>query len=337
MKYIRKKLIKGNKYYYFEYPLFSARTGKRTSFSRYIGTSIPKNIKERMKDFFDEVADISIRNAGKVITDYFLYTGITSIEKYRFLHHCLSHELFKKEFTLFRNLFYILFVLNSNRAEGSRVTRLNIERVLQRRLVKPQTMIDREIINSVSAINFAFSKEMKWNEKSIKLVHKKLFHDIDPDMAGRYKRQDNVAPGDKPTTSPEEVSKEMKGLLAWFGQERRRGLYPSILALKFYWKFEAIHPFQDGNGRAGRILLNALLIENAFMPVIFFSQNHRTHCNAIARAREGYEQKLAKHFVYQIKKTKQNIEAYKRKGIIRGGSRHVGKWEYQKGQIRIYY
>lgn len=337
MKYIRKKTIKGNKYYYFEYPLFNVLTGNRVSYSRYIGKTIPKNIKTLLEEFFNEIADTSIQNATKGITNYFLYTGITFIETYRFWYHCLNHEMFKKELRLFQSLFYILFVLNSNRAEGSRVTRPNIERVLQRKIIKPRTRIDREIINSVDAINFAFSKEMKWNEKSIKVVHKKLFHDIDPDDAGTYKTRSNLAPGDQPTASPKDVKEEIKSLLMWLKKERKKNAYPPILALEFYWRFEAIHPFQDGNGRVGRILLNTLLIENLFMPVIFFSQNHQFHCNAITKAREGYTQKLANHFVRQLKKTKTNIEQYKSKGIIRGGSSQVGKWEYQKGQIRIYY
>ena len=342
MEYIKQKLIKGNKYYYFNYTLFSLFTGKRTYLSKYIGSQIPFDLKELMLEFFEKnVAQSVLKGAGETIKNYFSYGGLEYIEKNRFWYICLLHKLFKKNFNLFGQLFYILFVLNSNRAEGSRVTRPDIEKILQKKIVKPKTDLDREIINSIDAINFAFSKQMKWNIKSIKLIHKKLFHNITPETAGKYKKEPNIA-GDNirgemvTTTPPERVAKEMKGLIKWLNKERRMKKYPPILALEFHWRFEAIHPFKDGNGRVGRILLNVLLVKNNFMPVIFFSQNHQTYCSAIAKARSGYNNKLAKHFIEHLTKTKEKIKKYKKEGIIKGGSPQMGRWEISRGNIKIY-
>lgn len=231
-------------------------------------------------------------------------------------------------------------MLNSNRAEGSRVTRPDIERVLRRR-IRPKTMVDREVVNSVNALNFAFSKDFKWNLKSIKTLHRKLFHDIQPDIAGNFKKEDNIAGGNfrglvTQTTPWREVPREMKRLLGWFKDERKKQVYPPITALRFHFRFEAIHPFLEGNGRVGRILLNAFLIENSFMPVIFFSQNHRSYCNAISKARQDHEMNLAKHFVDHLVKTHRAIENYKKEGVIKGGSPQIGRWEIQRGNIRIY-
>jgi fido (protein-threonine AMPylation protein) len=341
MDYIRRKTIKGNKYYYFEYPLYDIHTGKKTPFSKYIGKKIPKNIKEILEKIFKEVAEFSLEGTGQKIKKYFPPERIKHIEKSRFWYACLCHNLFEKEFALFQNLFYILFVLNSNRAEGSRVTRPDIEKILKRKKIKPRTSLDKEIINSIKAINFAFSNKMEWNVKSIKKIHKILFRNLRPDIAGEYKTMSNIA-GDNiggqivTTTSPEKVSKEMRELVKWLNGQRKIKKYPPILALEFHWRFEAIHPFEDGNGRVGRILLNALLIKHGFMPVIFFSQTHRTYCNAISKAREGYNKKLAEYFVDQLRKTRTNIETYKKMGKIRGGSKQVGRWEIRGRSIRIY-
>jgi Fic family protein len=338
MKYIRKKVIKGSPYYYFQYGLKKFKG--EVTYSKYLGRSLPEDLKSSVANSFSEIAKISYDNLNSEIKEYFPPGGAKKIESHRYKYAYLNHELFEGDLTLFRNLFNILFMLNSNRAEGSRVTRPDIEKVLKRR-VKPRTLIDREVVNSVDALNFAFSREFKWNRKSIRTVHRKLFHDIRPDIAGSWKKEDNVAGGGfkgvlTTTTSWREVSKSMGKLLDWFKVEKKKKVYPPILALRFHFKFEAIHPFLDGNGRVGRILLNAFLIEKGFMPVIFFSQNHRAYCNAISRAREGQELSLAKHFVNHLGKTWHSIEDYKKEGVIKGGSAQIGEWEIHRGNIRIY-
>jgi Fic family protein len=128
----------------------------------------------------------------------------------------------------------------------------------------------------------------------------------------------------------------MKNLLSWFTKMIKERMYTPILALEFHWRFEAIHPFEDGNGRTGRILLNALLIENGFMPVIYFSQNHRAYCNSLSKAQEGKKLPLANHFIDSLTKTHKAIESYEKEGVIRRGSSTVGKWEIQKKGIRLY-
>ncbi len=342
MKYIKEKIIKNKKYYYFNYTLSQVSNKKKIYLSKYIGTEIPNNIKELMLGFFQEnVAQVSLERISRLIRNYFPQNTIAYIERNRFWYTCLFHKFFNKDFKLFRTLFYVLFVLNSNRAEGSRVVRPDIEKILEKRRVKPKTNVDKEIINSVEAINFAFSKKMQWNIKSVKTIHYKLFYNIAPNVAGQYKKEPNIA-GDNirgglvSTTLPEDVPKEMRNLINWLNQKRRKKTYPPILALEFHWRFEAIHPFQDGNGRVGRILLNALLVENNFMPVIFFSKNHQSYCSAISKARTGYSKKLAQHFVEHLKKTKINIEKYRKEKVIKIASPQTEKWEKARVNIKLY-
>ena len=336
MKYIRKKLVKGIEYYYFEF-VFRAVSGEKIVFTRYLGRQLPDDLKGRIEKFFEEIGELAIKKLDKKIVDYFPPNCAAKIEKARAWYHYLNHELCIDEFKLFKDLFVTLFVLNSNRAEGSRVTREDIEKIINKKR-KPRTMIDKEIVNSLDAINFAFSKQMKWNTASIRKIHKILFQGLNDEIAGKYKKRDNIVGigGIASITTPKEkVKYEMNQLMVWFNKMKKT-IYPPILALKFHWKFEQIHPFQDGNGRVGRILLNAFLLDSFFMPVIFFSENHRAYSSAIAKAIEGRKGKLADYFIEQLKKTRKNIEKYKQEGIIKGGSSSIGRWEIQKGRIRVY-
>ncbi len=336
MKYIRKKLIKGVEYYYFEF-VFRTASRERIVYTRYLGKSLPVNLKDKVRLFFDEISELVIERLDNKAMGYFPPNGADKIEQARGWYHYLSHELCSEEFKLFKDLFVVLFVLNSNRAEGSKVTRENIEKIINKKR-KPRTKIDKEIVNSFDAINFAFSKKMKWNAASVKRIHQLLFKNIDDDIAGKYKIENNIVGtgGIASITTPKEkVKEEMKKLMIWLNNMKKK-TYPPILALKFHWKFEQIHPFQDGNGRVGRILFNALLLDSFFMPVIFFSENHRAYSSAIAKAIEGRENKIAKYFTEQLKKTRRRIEEYRKECKIKGGSSSIGRWEIQHGRIRIY-
>lgn len=328
MKYLKKKLIENREYYYFEYNY--RLNGRKFTFTRYLGEELPPDIKERLPKYFEEIALVIAAKQNHNDKTYFPPNGIETLEKARFAHRALTHELFSREFSLFKSLFYILFMLNSNRAEGSKVTRPEIEEIISRR-IKPKTAIEKEIINSIDAINFALSDKMKWNEKSIKNIHQFLFWNIHPEIAGRYK-QVEVVVNNSATTPSKEVKREMKQLLIWLKNNAK--MYPPRLALEFHWRFEAIHPFEDGNGRVGRILLNSLLIKQGYAPVIFFSDNHRAYCQAIAKAIVGNKKPLARHFVDSVKKTEKAIEKYRKEGVLTGGSAQVGRWEIQKGKIR---
>ena len=336
MKYIRKKLIKGIEYYYFEFA-FRTASGEKLIFTRYLGRAMPSDLKDKIKGYFDEIGELTAGRVDKKFADYFPPNGINKIERARGWYHYLNHELCEDDLKVFRDLFATLFVLNSNRAEGSKVTRKDIERIINRK-VEPRTKIDREIINSFDAINFAFSEKMRWNTSSVRNIHRVLFKGLEDEIASKYKREDNIVGqgGIASITTPKEkASGEMKKLMHWFNS-RKKKVYPPILAIKFHWKFEQIHPFQDGNGRVGRILFNAMLLNYFFMPTIFFSENHLSYSSAIAKAIEGRENKIAAYFVKQVAKTRKRVEEYKKEGVIKGGSSRIGRWEIQHGRIRVY-
>ena len=75
----------------------------------------------------------------------------------------------------------------------------------------------------------------------------------------------------------------MNILFKWFKKEKNR-LHPLILASIFHHKFEKIHPFYDGNGRTGRILLNLILINNKMPPLIVPDAQRKRYYNALSQA-----------------------------------------------------
>ena len=324
-----KWIVKRQAGYYFE--IASGR------FSKYLGRELPekKVLAKKVFEYLEEFSGLVVGMTDQKVKDYFKYTGIEEIEKQRFYFKALNHDLNRGELMHFHTAFKVLFSLNSSRAEGSRMKEVDLMKVK-----KPKTFEQKEAANAVKALEWAFSKEFTWSTASIRKIHYLLFHDIEPELAGKYKEHDNVA-GDSlygrvvSTTPHQKVKEAMMKLV----EELKRGrakVYPPILALESHLKFEIIHPFHDGNGRVGRILLNRILLEHSFMPVIFFEGNHEAYCNSIGLAREGRKDKYIKLFVKQMKNTRKKIEEARKVGGFYSERKNLMiQWNYSQKRVNL--
>lgn len=91
-------------------------------------------------------------------------------------------------------------------------------------------------------------------------------------------------------TSPAEVSIKMGELIEWFRSEASiRSYHPLELAAVLHYKFVCIHPFDDGNGRISRLLMNYVLLKNDLPPVIIRSSDKRNYLFALNQADTGNE------------------------------------------------
>lgn len=86
--------------------------------------------------------------------------------------------------------------------------------------------------------------------------------------------------------TPEETPAKMRDLLEWY-KENKNKLHPVQLAAIFHYRLVAIHPFDDGNGRVARLLMNYILLKNYFPPVIIKSSDKENYLTALQRADIG--------------------------------------------------
>ena len=96
---------------------------------------------------------------------------------------------------------------------------------------------------------------------------------------GEYKRHDYVTGKNEIGAAPEDVQEEMAELLAELeGVPADKAL---TAAAYFHAKFENIHPFADGNGRTGRLLMNYLLLLHGHPPVIIHEEDRKGYYTAL--------------------------------------------------------
>lgn len=88
--------------------------------------------------------------------------------------------------------------------------------------------------------------------------------------------------------TPEETPAKMHDLLNWYNEKvKEENVNPILLAAQFHYRFIRIHPFDDGNGRTARILMNFILMQFGFPPVIIKTEDKTNYFAALQMADAG--------------------------------------------------
>lgn len=164
---------------------------------------------------------------------------------------------------------------NSNHIEGCRLTHDQTRYIFETNTIGIEGESIRvddiiETTNHFRCIDIIIERaEEKLTESLVKELHltmKAGTSDSRKDWfaVGEYKRLPNEVGGNE-TTSPENVHREMKALLREY-DSRKRKTFEDII--DFHQRFECIHPFQDGNGRVGRLIMFKECLSNGFVPFI---------------------------------------------------------------------
>ncbi len=85
-------------------------------------------------------------------------------------------------------------------------------------------------------------------------------------------------------TPPEQVPYAMRELVDWYHAQEAQGEHPIIIAAIFHYRFVRIHPFDDGNGRMARLLMNRILLEHGYPLAIVHRDNRDRYLQELERA-----------------------------------------------------
>ena len=164
---------------------------------------------------------------------------------------------------------------NSNHIEGSRLTHDQTRYIFETNTIGIEGESVRvddiiETTNHFRCIDLIIDRaEERLTESLIKELHlilKSSTSDSRKDWftVGDYKRLPNEVGGNE-TTAPEDVHREIKALFKEYNAKKRKS-FEDIIDL--HQRFEAIHPFQDGNGRVGRLVMFKECLANGYVPFI---------------------------------------------------------------------
>ena len=160
-------------------------------------------------------------------------------------------------------------VYNSNAIENSTLSLGETERILLEietaRRISTQELFEAK--NLARVIGYLSDRPGDINRDNILLLHKMLIGGIDDRIAGRFRGpHEYVRVGAHIAPAPEHVELLIEALLADWASGHDRYFLDHVA--RFHLEFERIHPFVDGNGRIGRILINWQLSSLGYPPVI---------------------------------------------------------------------
>jgi len=183
---------------------------------------------------------------------------------------------------------------HSNAIEGNRLTLKETLLVLREGItIKGKNLQEHlEAKNHEEAMNFLFEvldskKRLTLSHHLIRQLHQLVVKDTESKIAGSYRNTDVQILGSKHRPPPGyQVQKQMTKFFNWMAESKIH-YHPVEFAALAHHRFVAIHPFEDGNGRTGRLLMNLLLMRNNY-PIGIIQKNDRTkYYNALDEADAG--------------------------------------------------
>ena len=186
----------------------------------------------------------------------------------------------QKEMKLKGNLYHqtqVSFAYNTNHIEGSTLTEEQTRYIFETNtiLFEGDTIAKVDDIletsNHFKLVDYMLDvADKKLTEKMIKEFHKILKEGTSDSRVewfnvGEYKQRANTIGSGIKTTSPNNVEKEMIRLMDWYNSLKQ---VTAKEIIEFHYRFVCIHPFQDGNGRIGRIIMFKECLKNKIVPFI---------------------------------------------------------------------
>jgi prophage maintenance system killer protein len=291
--------INGKDYLY-AYDTIVIAKGKTVQKRKSLGPVEPRaNTAKRMRGFLESV----IKEEAELRSDYWgkriqskkfaKYVPIEKIEGLRSTFGRAKENMGAGGSTAMEIAFMADFIYNSNRIEGSKMPRESVEREVRGGFEK-----NDEVGNTIKAVTFTNNK-FRFSVRGIEKLHDIL---LAHEPSHRGFRKDRVVVGKSEVADWKGVKPRLLELLEWI-EKSKRAWYPPELAFAFYYKFERIHPFSDGNGRTGRLIMNKILKDQGYHPMVIWNKNRQAHLTAFESYLRGKEETYFKFMADQLIKT----------------------------------
>lgn len=171
-------------------------------------------------------------------------------------------------------------VYNSNAIENSTLTLSDTEKILleagESVDASPREIFEAKNLARVSGYMRENAKKRELDKEMILSLHKMLIAGIDDSIDGRFRgRHEYVRVGTHIAPAPEHIERMIEAALVEYSSDHET--YAPDKTARFHLEFEHIHPFNDGNGRIGRVIMNWHLAELGYPPVIIRDKEKRLY------------------------------------------------------------
>ena len=296
--YIEKRKI-GKKIKY--YLVHSYREKKKVKkIRKYLGQNLAK---EELEEAKNRARQHILKLLQELSTEVFLFTltkkQIEKLNKYEDKIKIIHFD--RKEWQRFTEE----FVYNTNAIEGSTVQREEVPEILHKH--KPLDTEEIETKGVAKAVEYIKNTKEDLSIELMQKLHKICFEGS-KSFAGQIRNVEVVVRNSKGEILHQgvpvsQLQLAFKDIVKWYKKNKNK-FKPLVLAAIIHNQFEYIHPFQDGNGRVGRLLLNFILLKNKYPPLNITLEDRAEYYATLQQYQKNQNLKpTVEFFVRQYKKT----------------------------------
>jgi len=278
------KIIKnGEVYFYLKHSI--RIDNKIITKQKYIGKNLPKDIEELKIKFLEEFQELRNKKL-EIIKNNFQ-------KEWRKIPESIKEKQL--------NEISIAFTYNTNGIEGSKITLEETREIIKDKISPNKSIRDvRETENHAKIFLEMVKLKEELSEELVLKWHKEIFSDSNPEVAGKY-REYLVNVGNYLAPDWQDVKNLMKQLFLYIEKEKKK-VNPVEFCARVHYRFEKIHPFGDGNGRIGRLIMNYLLWKNHYPMLIIEKRKKKSYYKALTKDEEGFVSYLIRTYQKAHKK-----------------------------------
>lgn len=271
----RKKGMKS--YFYLQYSF--RRDGNVVTKEKYLGIEIPKNMKEIEEEAAQEMESF-VRDDLNEIKSHFQ-------KGWKKLPDAIKEKHVQE--------IAVAFTYNTNAIEGSKITMRDARDIISDGIAprKPVRDVKETETHAKVFLDMLLSEE-KITKRLLLAWHKELFSSTKPGIAGVF-RNYLIRVGSYVAPDWQDVKELMRDLMRFVTASDNAN--PVEFAARVHYRFEKIHPFGDGNGRVGRLLINAMLWRAGYPMLIIEYRKRRAYYRALEKDEEGFVKYFIRNYI----------------------------------------
>ena len=265
----------------------------------FIGTKKPSHtsVRSLSKKYAYEIERKAVEKLAGLATES--YSGglvsqqmVRDIEEIRFTYKSLESFMATVEAKALEHDLVVKYVHGTTFIEGNTLTLKETSRLWDEGILPARKKLREiyEVENFKKVLAFRTRYKRHIDGRFIRRIHRLIMDNIDHEMAGRYRRTDaiGIAGVDISLTPALLIEEELNELIAkYYNTVSTEGVHPFEAAVLFHFHFERIHPFNDGNGRTGRELLNYQLQRGGYPPFILSGAERDRYLDSLGKADQG--------------------------------------------------
>lgn len=225
---------------------------------------LEKLVNAKEKEFMEKLSEV--RKYTDPLAALISESHINELDKIKGKFKKEKISLLYPQYKNYYEHFLTAFTYDTNAIEGSTVTLRETAMILFDKIVPEGKSIKEinEVQNHKDAFDFMLNHKGGMNKQFVLKLHKVLTHNILWKYAGVFRDvQVYVRGAEFMPATPDNIETEFKKMMLWYRRNKRK--YHAVVAAAYmHHVFESIHPFLDGNGRTGRLILNFILRKNSF-------------------------------------------------------------------------